>query len=172
MALFEVEAGKTPLSFPRLVSNSLLEPDLDNAKYVKLHMNGGAMGRGGSMIYNGEEVTKLNFLQSKQFWAFNGVSNVAEDPLFTAKPNQTIIMEIFNGTAFLHAMHVHGHHFRVIDRSDSTVDEGQPWRDTFLIGPEQVTKIAFVADNPGKWLLHCHMLEHAAAGMNTWFEVS
>jgi FtsP/CotA-like multicopper oxidase with cupredoxin domain len=29
-----------------------------------------------------------------------------------------------------------------------------------------------VADNPGKWLFHCHMLEHAAAGMNTWFQVS
>ncbi|VAX07178.1 Multicopper oxidase, partial [hydrothermal vent metagenome] len=33
------------------------------------------------------------------------------------------------------------------------------------------TTIAFVADNPGKWLFHCHMLEHAAAGMSSWFEV-
>ncbi|WP_338018609.1 multicopper oxidase domain-containing protein [Oricola indica] len=31
--------------------------------------------------------------------------------------------------------------------------------------------VSLVADNPGKWLYHCHMLEHAAAGMNTWFEV-
>ena len=45
-------------------------------------------------------------------------------------------------------------------------------RDTFLIGPEQTTEVAFVAGNPGKWLYHCHMLEHAAAGMTTWFEVS
>ena len=35
---------------------------------------------------------------------------------------------------------------------------------------EEVT-VAFVADNPGKWMLHCHMLEHQAAGMATWFEV-
>lgn len=41
-----------------------------------------------------------------------------------------------------------------------------------MIGSTQTTQIAFVADNPGKWLLHCHMLEHAAAGMTTWFEVS
>ena len=32
-------------------------------------------------------------------------------------------------------------------------------------------EIAFVADNPGKWLIHCHMLGHATSGMMTWFEV-
>ncbi len=32
--------------------------------------------------------------------------------------------------------------------------------------------IAFVADNPGKWMIHCHMLDHQAAGMMTWFEVT
>ncbi|MEL6502809.1 MAG: multicopper oxidase domain-containing protein, partial [Pseudomonadota bacterium] len=31
---------------------------------------------------------------------------------------------------------------------------------------------SLVAVNPGKWMLHCHMLEHAAAGMRNWFEVS
>ena len=68
-------------------------------------------------------------------------------------------------------MHVHGHHFKILSRSGAEVDEGEMWRDTFLIGPEQTTQIAFVADNKGKWLFHCHMLEHAAAGMNTWFKV-
>jgi FtsP/CotA-like multicopper oxidase with cupredoxin domain len=67
---------------------------------------------------------------------------------------------------------VHGHHFQILEREDSEIDEGRPWKDTFLIGPTQTTRIAFVADNPGKWLLHCHMLEHAAAGMTTWFKVT
>jgi FtsP/CotA-like multicopper oxidase with cupredoxin domain len=35
----------------------------------------------------------------------------------------------------------------------------------------ETVEIAFVADNPGDWLLHCHMLEHAAAGMMTWLRV-
>ena len=82
-----------------------------------------------------------------------------------------MLIETVNDTTFMHAMHVHGHHFRIVEREGSTIDEGEPWRDTFLVGPDQTTRIAFVADNPGKWLLHCHMLEHAAAGMNTWFEV-
>jgi FtsP/CotA-like multicopper oxidase with cupredoxin domain len=40
-----------------------------------------------------------------------------------------------------------------------------------LLEPQKTAKIAFVADNPGKWMIHCHMLEHQAAGMTTWFRV-
>jgi FtsP/CotA-like multicopper oxidase with cupredoxin domain len=36
----------------------------------------------------------------------------------------------------------------------------------------ETREIAFVADNPGKWLFHCHMLSHAASGMMTWIDVS
>ena len=43
---------------------------------------------------------------------------------------------------------------------------------TLLIGANETREIAFVADNPGKWLFHCHMLEHAASGMTTWLEVT
>lgn len=32
--------------------------------------------------------------------------------------------------------------------------------------------VALVADNPGKWLFHCHMLSQAASGMMTWLEVT
>ena len=171
MAFFKVLESRNQIKFKPLPLNNLPEPNLQVAQNIKLHMIGGAMGKGGRMVYNGVEIAESNFRETKQFWAFNNVSNLADEPLFRAKRNETILIEVINDTAFLHAMHVHGHHFRVIERSESTVDEGQPWRDTFLIGQEQVTKIAFVADNPGKWLLHCHMLEHAAAGMNTWFEV-
>ena len=48
---------------------------------------------------------------------------------------------------------------------------GAPWRDTELVAPAERVRIAFVADNPGKWLFHCHMLEHRMAGMGTWINV-
>ena len=67
-------------------------------------------------------------------------------------------------------MHLHGHHFRVIERNGE-VQTDTPWRDTVLMEREERAAIAFVADNPGKWMLHCHMLEHQAAGMSTWIEV-
>ena len=170
---FESVGEKTASNNPLLPApNSIPEPDLINAKTFKLEMTGGAMAPLGDAVYKGQKLDGNLIRQSQQVWAFNGIANLADDPFFSIEKNQTVIVEVINKTAFLHAMHVHGHHFRVIERSESEIDEGKPWRDTFMIGPVQTTKIAFVADNPGKWLFHCHMLEHAAAGMTTWFMVS
>ena len=129
------------------------------------------MGGRVDITYKGKKLDGDDFRRTGQLWAFNGVANLPDSPVFSAKLGGTIIIETVNSTAWPHAMHVHGHHFRVISRTGSSVDDGKPWRDTFLIGSDQTTEIAFVADNPGKWLYHCHMLEHAAAGMSTWFEV-
>ncbi|MFK5979195.1 MAG: multicopper oxidase family protein [Rhizobiaceae bacterium] len=170
---FKVE-GKQKNTVPhiRLTQNDLPEPDLSDPKMFKLSMSGGAMGNGGKMIYNGKTLEGKDFQTYKQFWAFNGVANLAEAPFFSIQRGETVVIDLFNNTAFMHGMHVHGHHFRVLHRAGSSIKEGNPWRDTFMIGSTQTTRIAFVADNPGKWLLHCHMLEHAAAGMTTWFEVT
>jgi FtsP/CotA-like multicopper oxidase with cupredoxin domain len=69
-----------------------------------------------------------------------------------------------NDTRWPHAMHFHGHHFR-------EKAAGSPWRDTLLMEPNETRTVYLQADNPGKWMLHCHMLEHLAGGMGTWFEV-
>ncbi len=169
---FEVVGEKpaTP-SLKQLPLNSIPEPDIANAKTFPLKMSGGAMRRVGDIYYQGKKLKGDDFRNTGQVWAFNGVANLPEKPFFSVKLGQTVIIETFNDTNFIHAMHVHGHHFRVIERSGVDLDESRLWRDTFLIGAEQTTKIAFVADNKGKWLYHCHMLEHAAAGMITWFEV-
>lgn len=163
---------------PALIPNDLIEPTLEDAHLVRLDMTGGAMGRMGDIVYKGKKLEASDFRTTKQMWAFNGVANLADAPFFSVRRGEAVILDTINSTAFLHAMHIHGHHFRILERGASDVakgpvrDESQIWRDTFLIAPAQTTRIAFVADNPGKWLLHCHMLEHAAAGMNTWFEVT
>ncbi|MBW3098977.1 multicopper oxidase family protein [Pseudohoeflea sp. DP4N28-3] len=173
---FAATAGETasnaaPAVLP-LAPNAIAEPDLAGARRVKVVMQGGAMGGPVDITYNGKRLEGEDFPRTRQSWAFNGIANLAKEPLFAAEPGETIVIETVNLTSWVHAMHVHGHHFRVLSRSGSEIDEDQPWRDTFLIGPEQTTEIAFVADNRGKWLYHCHMLEHAAAGMTTWFDVS
>ncbi|MBV1713136.1 MAG: multicopper oxidase domain-containing protein [Desulfomicrobium sp.] len=172
MAAFTV-AGDATVTAPavRLQPSELPEPDLANARRIRLDMTGGAMGGMVDIVYQGRKLEGRDAMTARQAWAFNGVANLAEEPFFAARRGETILVETINRTAWIHAMHIHGHHFRVLSRSGSTIDEGRPWRDTFLIGPDQITEIAFFADNPGKWLLHCHMLEHAAAGMNTWFTV-
>ncbi|MCB1487517.1 MAG: multicopper oxidase family protein [Bauldia sp.] len=154
-----------------LIPAALPEPDLANARTFDLHMEGGMMGRMVGAIVDGQYIEGKALWQSGQVWAFNGVAGLAETPFFRAKAGETVVVRVINDTAFPHAMHVHGHHFRVLERSGSAIKH-TPWRDTFLVGPTQTTTIAFVADNPGKWLFHCHMLEHQAAGMKTWFQVA
>ncbi len=106
-----------------------------------------------------------------QAWAFNGNVGRPIDPLVDLKIGQTAIINIINDTRWPHAMHLHGHHFRVLEIDQKPV-ANSPWRDTQLMQPAERIKIAFVADNPGKWLFHCHMLEHHMAGMGTWINVA
>ncbi len=111
-----------------------------------------------------------DLVQNGFAWAFNGVAGMPDKPLFSAPRGRSVRMTIVNDTRWPHAMHLHGHHFRVLSR-DGRPEPDTPWRDTVTTGALQNVEIAFVADNPGKWLLHCHMPEHMAAGMVTWFEV-
>lgn len=145
--------------------------DLKNPLKVELLMEGGAMGGMREATYNGLKMNARELMNAKKFWAFNGIVGRAEAPLFTAKRGQTAVVNMINKTAWPHAMHFHGMHFQVVEKNGKPVKDA-PWRDTELMDPEDITKIALIADNPGKWMIHCHMLEHQAAGMAAWFEVA
>ena len=171
IASFTVEDNSSPAHVaPKLMPNELPPLDLQNAIQKKVIIQGGAMSSMETPIYNGKKLSIVESLESQQMWAFNGIANLTDDPFFELKKGQTIILDFLNDTSFRHAIHIHGHHFKVIN-NDNHPNEGQPWRDTHLIAPNAAAKIAFSADNPGKWLLHCHMLEHAAGGMKAWFNV-
>ena len=101
-------------------------------------------------------------------WAFNGRAGMSGSPLAEIARGETVALEMVNQTAWPHAMHLHGHHFRAV-RADGAPG---PLRDTLLVGPRRSATIAFAADNPGDWLVHCHMLAHAAAGMTAWLRVA
>jgi len=170
---FEVKDTMVPVANQISLSpNHLPQPDIENAANFRLHMAGGAMGDLNGITYQGKLLEGDDFRKTGQVWSFNGVANLPQAPFFRVKKGQTVIIETFNDTAFAHAMHVHGHHFRVISHDGDKIDDEDIWRDTFLVDPNKTVRIAFVADNSGKWLYHCHMLEHVAAGMSTWFEVT
>jgi len=134
-------------------------------------MEGGAMGRMDKAYYQGEALGIRELVRFGQVWAFNGVVGLTKKPLLRAQKGQTAVIDIKNDTAWPHAMHLHGHHFRVIEKNNQSVG-GEPWVDTLLMAQGESASIAFVADNPGKWLFHCHMLEHQASGMTTWISVN
>ena len=181
---FVVAAGKPVRSEPlnskiTLPPNPIAEPDLKNALTFTLDMAGGAMGGLRSAVYKGREMGLRELAMThKMIWAFNGVAGMPEKPFFAVRQGQTVIIKMINNTAWPHAMHLHGHHIRAIRHSRQTrsgkleLPVEQDWRDSLLVDRGEEIHVAFVADNIGKWMLHCHMLEHQAGGMMTWFEVT
>jgi FtsP/CotA-like multicopper oxidase with cupredoxin domain len=75
-----------------------------------------------------------------------------------------------NSSSRLHPMHIHGVFFRVLERNGQKAVE-QFTRDTVLVDPRESVTIGFVPEHPGIWLTHCHIQEHAEAGMMTTIEV-
>ncbi|MFD1134829.1 multicopper oxidase family protein [Paenibacillus urinalis] len=65
-----------------------------------------------------------------------------------------------------HPMHLHGHLFRVISKNGQTLTRSPVYLDSLLLFRGDVYEIAFEADNPGLWMMHCHNLGHAANGMS------
>jgi FtsP/CotA-like multicopper oxidase with cupredoxin domain len=89
-------------------------------------------------------------------------------PLFTSERGRTVVMALDNRDGGARVAHLHGHHFRLLDRLD---DGWKPyWLDTIVMAGRQTTRIAFVTDNPGRWLIEQHALDGPAASA-TWFEV-
>jgi FtsP/CotA-like multicopper oxidase with cupredoxin domain len=101
-------------------------------------------------------------------WALNDVSGLPRRPLLTVPRGTTVLLELQNDTEFPHGMHLHGHHFWETD----TNEEPTVLRDTTLVGAHEVRMIICVLDNPGAWLVHCHMLSHQEDGMASWIAVT
>lgn len=81
---------------------------------------------------------------------------------------ETEIWEIRNEAEGLHSMHVHGTQFQVLDRNGlpttAPVDFG--WKDTVLVRDFEVVRILLrFSDYRGRYLFHCHFLEHEDDGM-------
>jgi FtsP/CotA-like multicopper oxidase with cupredoxin domain len=156
--------------------------ELQQALHVDVPLDGGAMammmgGRGGGMggmmggMMGGGGFRGQGIEPRARIWALAGISATGHDgpPMFTVERGRTVVMSYANRTVFTHAMHIHGHHFRL---RESGGEAFRPfWLDTVLVGVRQTEQIAFVADNPGKWMMHCHMLEHLQTGMGAWFHV-
>jgi FtsP/CotA-like multicopper oxidase with cupredoxin domain len=145
--------------------------DFARALRVDVPLQGGAM-RMHERPQRGGEVSGHGIDPGARIWTMAGQASSGHHgpPLFSIKRGRTVMLAFPNRTAFPHAMHLHGHHFRLLDALD---DGWKPfWLDTVVVPADRTWRIAFVADNPGKWMLHCHMLEHGETGMAAWFEVT
>ena len=104
-------------------------------------------------------------------WTVNGFGGAAlpKKPLFSVKRNTPVTLGFSNKSTELTAFRLHGHAMRLLHAMD---DGWEPyWRDSVLVPPGVTHHAAFLADNPGRWLIESPFFEQATAGLRTWFEV-
>lgn len=102
-------------------------------------------------------------------WTINDKAFPEYEP-FTFEYDEINIFQFTNKSGRLHPMHLHGQFFKVVSRDGKIADE-EYFRDTVLINPKETVVLATVPLDKGKWVNHCHALEHAEAGMITVVEV-
>ena len=157
----------TPLPPPQpLAANPLPEPDLAAATTHELRFEGGMHGGLHRARLDGRTVEFMSLLRAGKAWAVNGVVADAHlhEPVLTLRRGQSYRLALVNDSRWHHPMHLHGHAFRVLARNGRPTAHRE-WQDTVLMAPDERVEVAFVADNPGDWMLHCHVLEHQDGGM-------
>jgi FtsP/CotA-like multicopper oxidase with cupredoxin domain len=92
---------------------------------------------------------------------FNGNSFLGNTPTFKAKVGDTVRWHIIALGVEFHVFHVHGHRWQSGGRNI----------DSEILGPSTSLQVDYVEDNPGRWLYHCHVVEHMMGGMVGWYLV-
>jgi FtsP/CotA-like multicopper oxidase with cupredoxin domain len=141
-----VRAAPLPPAAP-LPSNGLpAQLDLKNALRVDLALGGAST----------DWITPATFVASAA-------------PAFRAKKGRVVVLALNNLAAITTVFHLHGHHFRLLDRLD---DGWKPfWLDTLAIEPGQTHRIAFAAETAGRWLIESVATDWAAPRLVRWYAV-
>ena len=87
--------------------------------------------------------------------------------MFMVAEGDVIRMTIMNDSGEVHPMHLHGHHALVLSRNGVAATGSPWWVDSLNVNDGESYEIAFIADNPGIWVDHCHNLPHAVDGLIT-----
>jgi FtsP/CotA-like multicopper oxidase with cupredoxin domain len=98
-------------------------------------------------------------------WSINNVVWKKDTPPLAVAEGERVELVFVNQTQMSHPMHLHGHEFQVVEIDGERLLGAV--RDTVLVTPGRRVVVAFDANNPGWWALHCHLLYHLEAGMFT-----
>jgi FtsP/CotA-like multicopper oxidase with cupredoxin domain len=102
-------------------------------------------------------------------WVTPASFSASARPAFRAKAGRTVVLALTNRATIATVFHLHGHHFRLLDRLD---DGWKPfWLDTLAIEPGQTQRIAFSAEYTGRWLIESVATDWAATRMLRWYSI-
>jgi FtsP/CotA-like multicopper oxidase with cupredoxin domain len=161
--------GKVLGTPPAIAANRHRPVNLARATRHFLVFQGGVLGMPAIGTVDGKPQDVKSIMEHHGLsWTMNYTAQhehaLMHEPLFRFRKGEHTIVKMVNSTDFEHPMHLHGHFFQVVGVNGRPVKE-RVWRDTACIMPKQEIDIAFVADNVGEWMFHCHILDHAAGGM-------
>jgi len=144
---------------PALPANPIAEPDLAGAETLRFNFE-----------WTGAVSVNLEQGAAHSFWQINGQAwdiadqSCAERPIATLKQGHSYIFELRNLSQYQHPIHLHGMTFKVLSSNRRRIDA--PWfTDTYLLGKNETARVALVADNPGTWMFHCHVIDHMETGL-------
>jgi FtsP/CotA-like multicopper oxidase with cupredoxin domain len=118
-----------------------------------------------------ELVFDLELGARRDRWTINGEKFSAdrEDIQVLGKTPTRLVLK--NDSFFEHPFHLHGQFFEILSVDGREADE-PGLKDTVLLEPESETVVYTGFENPGRWMVHCHILEHAELGMMVIMNVS
>jgi FtsP/CotA-like multicopper oxidase with cupredoxin domain len=94
------------------------------------------------------------------YFTINGKS-APSTPEIEIKKGQRVRLRFYGVGQLIHPMHLHGFPFKLVATDGHDVPEAaQMTMDTISVAPGQRFDVEFVADQDGKWLLHCHIAHH------------
>ncbi|AUQ64803.1 multicopper oxidase family protein [Phaeobacter inhibens] len=162
--------GRELAELPPLPANNVPEPDLANARVEDLVFGwtpeGGAPQNGycGSLGYT--------------FWSINrkpwpgdaaDPDTPGAGPLAVLNRGESVILRLRNESPNAHPIHLHGLVFRPLRSNKRRLPSN--WTDTALLLRDEIIEVALVADNPGDWAFHCHVIEHQKTGLAGYIRV-
>jgi FtsP/CotA-like multicopper oxidase with cupredoxin domain len=154
-------AGEWPAALP---ANPVAEPDLAAAQTLTFNFEwAGAVSVG------------LEQGAAHSFWQINGQAwdindkTCADRPIARLELGKSYIVELRNLSQYQHPIHLHGMTFKVL-ASDRKIIIPY-FTDTYLLGKNERARVALVADNPGLWMFHCHVIDHMETGLMASVEV-
>jgi FtsP/CotA-like multicopper oxidase with cupredoxin domain len=111
----------------------------------------------------------LTFGRPRTDWVRPADFEVSASPAFRARTGRAVVLALTNGGDVPIVFHLHGHHFRLLDRLD---DGWKPfWLDTLAIDAGQTQRVAFLAGTSGRWLLESMATDWAAPRLVRWYSV-
>jgi FtsP/CotA-like multicopper oxidase with cupredoxin domain len=154
----------------------ITEPDLENATRLAFSFQSTDTGEMVGLPDDAGGPLGPLCVSARNFWMINNHSwpdrNHAHlpPPIAVLERDRSYVFTIKNGSSFAHPVHIHGHTFKLL--SSDKLARPEHHTDTLLMLPGETAEVAFVADNPGNWMFHCHVIEHQETGMMSYLRVT